>query len=560
MKKISLLFLCFIIIISKCYASDCCNIPYSEAEFHINTKNNFNNHLKNLKTKNIEEVEEKLNNLNFQKITKQFNYHNEEGICVFISTIQNIFRRDCYLNKLNECLEIVRNNIEKIDEDLIYGIYVLLMINNELFNANSKEETKNVFEKYLTVSKMYKTDAEEKVNDISNLKFCDDNHRFIHYKYTQILIKVLFGLLNKILEIGKKKKIFILDTPYVFTYFEMNKKMNKNEDKIKQKEIKEEEKNENFDEKKKDEIFEKILKGKEDAFESDFFIILLDEELLQECDIYNFSYNNCVYEIFGMIKIHEDLQVGTEGHAIAIVKEENKMNFYNDNEDEIFEYNPQEPWDYRFYIECLFFEKTDNVSLDVNYNSYQYFINKQEKEPFSIIYRNGKIFAILFEFYYLAGEEDKDNPQILAYSWNKKIERVGKNNEDFFKEFIEKNIDSNTRACKLIDDEIVYISSCINNNKSTIENLKECYSEKNSEDYGKLKHDGTTYKISSKSFLEDFWENNLSHCDFYNASILYKDLGKDEFFSKTKESPHLAKTILNGKFVVIYDNDDIKFL
>ena len=163
MKKISLLFLCFIIIISKCYASDCCNIPYSEAEFH-------------------------------------------KGICVFISTIQNIFRRDCYLNKLNECLEIVRNNIEKIDEDLIYGIYVLLMINNELFNANSKEETKNVFEKYLTVSKMYKTDAEEKVNDISNLKFCDDNHRFIHYKYTQILIKVLFGLLNKILEIGKKKK------------------------------------------------------------------------------------------------------------------------------------------------------------------------------------------------------------------------------------------------------------------------------------------------------------------------------------------------------------------
>ena len=99
------------------------------------------------------------------------------------------------------------------------------MINNELFNANSKEETKNVFEKYLTVSKMYKTDAEEKVNDISNLKFCDDNHRFIHYKYTQILIKVLFGLLNKILEIGKKKKIFILDTPYVFSYFEMKKKL-----------------------------------------------------------------------------------------------------------------------------------------------------------------------------------------------------------------------------------------------------------------------------------------------------------------------------------------------
>ena len=305
MKKISLLFLCFIIIISKCYAMDCCDSSYSKTKFNINTEDDFNNPLKNPKTKNIEEVEKKLNTLIFQKITKQFNYHNEEGICVFISTIQNIFRRDCYLSKLNECLEIVRNNIEKIDEDLIYGIYVLLMINNELFNANSKEETKNVFEKYLTVSKMYKTDAEEKVNDISNLKFCDDNHRFIHYKYTQILIKVLFGLLNKILEIGKKKKIFILDTPYVFSYFEMNKKMNKNEDKIKQKEIKEEEKNENFDEKKKDEIFEKILKGKEDAFESDFFIILLDEELLQECDIYNFSYNNCVYEIFGMIKIHE---------------------------------------------------------------------------------------------------------------------------------------------------------------------------------------------------------------------------------------------------------------
>lgn len=42
-----------------------------------------------------------------------------------------------------------------------------------------------------------------------------------------------------------------------------------------------------------------------------FFIILLDDELLQKCDIYNFSYNNCDYEIFGMIKTHEDLQVGT---------------------------------------------------------------------------------------------------------------------------------------------------------------------------------------------------------------------------------------------------------
>jgi hypothetical protein len=287
----------------------CCDNSYCKIKFHINTEGIFNNHLKNPKTKNIDEVEKNLNTLKFQKITKQFNYHNEKGICVFISTIQNIFRMDCYLNKLNECLEIVRNNIEEIDEDLIYGIYDLLMINNELFNANSKEETKNVFEKYLTVSGMYKTDAEEKVNDISNLKFCDDNHRFIHYKYTHVLVKVLFGLLNKILEIGKKKKVFILDTPYVFSYFAMNEKMNKNEDKIKQKE---KEEKRNFD-KKKDETFEKILKGEEDTFESDFFIILLGDELLQKCDIYNFSYNNCDYEIFGMIKTHEDLQVGTGG-------------------------------------------------------------------------------------------------------------------------------------------------------------------------------------------------------------------------------------------------------
>ena len=560
MKKISLLFLCFIIIISKCYASDCCNILYSEAEFHINTKNNFNNHLKNLKTKNIEEVEEKLNNLNFQKITKQFNYHNEEGICVFISTIQNIFRRDCYLNKLNECLEIVRNNIEKIDEDLIYGIYVLLMINNELFNANSKEETKNVFEKYLTVSKMYKTDAEEKVNDISNLKFCDDNHRFIHYKYTQILIKVLFGLLNKILEIGKKKKIFILDTPYVFSYFEMNKKMNKNEDKIKQKEIKEEEKNENFDEKKKDEIFKKILKGKEDAFESDFFIILLDNELLQECDIYNFSYNISEYEICGMIKTHEDLQVGTGGHAIAIVKEENKMNFYNDNEDEIFEYNPLDPWDYRFFNKCLFFEKVDKTNIDINYNSYQYFINKQEKEPFSIIYRNGKIFAILFEFYYLAGEEDKDNPQILACSWNKKIERVGKNNEDFFKEVIEK-IDNGTWNCKLIDNSLDFLGSCLKIKcAKTIERLKKCYEMKINKDKNYERIIDERYKISPKSFLDLFLENYLSHCDLYKASVLYKDLGKEEFFSKIKRLKHFAKTILNGKIFGIYKDNKMKYL
>ena len=549
MKKISLLFLCFIIIISKCYASDCCNILYSEAEFHINTKNNFNNHLKNLKTKNIEEVEEKLNNLNFQKITKQFNYHNEEGICVFISTIQNIFRRDCYLNKLNECLEIVRNNIEEIDKDLIYGIYDLLMINNELFNANSKEETKNICKKYLTVSAELES-LEEKIES-PDLKFCDNNRRFIHYRNT-LMVKVLFKFLNKILEIGNKKKIFILDSQYVFSYFDMNEKMKKNQDLIE----------ENIN---RDENFNEILESENNNYESGFFIVLLDKELTKKCDIYNFKYNNFDYKICGMIKglsgiVVDYVPFGTVGHAIAIVEEENKMNFYNDNEEEIFEYNPQEPWDYRFYNECLFFEKTDNASLDVNYNSYQYFIDKQEEEPFPIIYRNGKIYATLFEWHYLAGEENNNNPQILAYSWNKKIERVGKNNEDFFKEFIEKNIDSNTKYCKLIDEEIVFISSCINNNKSTIETLKECYSEKNSEGYEKIIHDGSEYKISSKSFLEDFWENNLSHCDFYSASLLYNDLGKDEFFSKTKESPHLAKTILNGKFAVIYENDDIKFL
>ena len=262
---------------------------------------------------------------------------------------------------------------------------------------------------------MYKADAEKNVNDISNLKFCDDNHRFIHYKYTHILVKVLFGLLNKILGIGKKKKVFILDTLYIFSYFAMNEKMNKNEDKIKQKE---KEEKRNFD-KKKDETFEKILKGEEDAFESDFFIILLDDELLQECDIYNFSYNISEYEICGMIKILGELQLGADMHAIAIVKEENKMNFYNDNEREIFEYNPQKPWDYRFFNKCLFFEKTENVNLEVNYNSYQYFINKQKEEPFPIIYRNGEIYATLFEWYYLEGEENNDNPQILAYSWNK---------------------------------------------------------------------------------------------------------------------------------------------
>ena len=558
MKKKSLLFLSFIIIISKCYAMDCCDNSYSETKLNINTEDNFNNHLKNTKTKNIEELEKKnLNTLKFQRITKQFNYHNEKGICVFISTIQNIFRMDCYLKKLNECLEIVRNNIEEINEDLIYGIYDLLMINNELFNANSKEETKDVFEKYLTVSKMCKTDAEKNVNDIPNLKFCDDNHRFIHYTCTHVLVKVLFGLLNKILGIGKKKKVFILDTPYVFSYFAMNEKMNKNEDKIKQKE---KEEKRNFD-KKKDETFEKILKGEEDAFESDFFIILLDDELLQECDIYNFSYNISEYEICGMIKILGELQLGADMHAIAIVKEENKMNFYNDNEREIFEYNPQEPWDYRFFNKCLFFEKTEKVNLEVNYNSYQYFINKQKEEPFPIIYRDGKIYATLFEWYYLEGEEDKDNPQILAYSWGKKIERVGKNNEDFFKEVIEK-IDNTTSQCKLIDGYLQRVGSFFLKieDATIIEKLKKCYEMKIKKDKDYEIIINKRFNISPKSFLDDFLEDNLSHCEFLNASVLYKDLGKEEFFSKTIKLKYLAKTIVNGRIFGIYEDNNMKII
>ena len=537
---------------------DCCDSSYSETKLNINTEDNFNNHLKNTKTKNIEELEKKnLNTLKFQRITKQFNYHNEKGICVFISTIQNIFRMDCYLNKLNECLEIVRNNIEEINEDLIYGIYDLLMINNEIFNANSKEETKDVFEKYLTVSKMCKTDAEKNVNDIPNLKFCDDNHRFIHYKYTHILVKVLFRLLNKILGIGKKKKVFILDTPYVFSYFAMNEKMNKNEDKIKQKE---KEGKRNFD-KKKDETFEKILKGEEDAFESDFFIILLDDELLQECDIYNFSYNISEYEICGMIKILGELQLGADMHAIAIVKEENKMNFYNDNEREIFEYNPQKPWDYRFFNKCLFFEKTDNASLDVNYNSYQYFIDKQKEEPFPIIYRNGEIYATLFEWYYLEGEEDKDNPQILAYSWGKKIERVGKNNEDFFKEVIEK-IDNTTSQCKLIDGYLQRVGSFFLKieDATIIEKLKKCYEMKIKKDKDYEIIINKRFNISPKFFLDDFLEDNLSHCEFLNASVLYKDLGKEEFFSKTIKLKYLAKTIVNGRIFGIYEDNNMKII
>ena len=546
-------------IIIKSYATtdccdDCCDDCWDNelTEDVINNVINENIHKDTPKLQIDRETVLKTNN--FQKITKQFNYHNEKGICVFISTIQNIFRMDCYLNKLNECLEIVKKNIEEIDEDLIYGICDLLMINNELFNANSKEETKNVFEKYLTVSEMDKTNAEEKVNDISNLKFCDDNHRFVHYKCTHVLVKVLFGLLNKILEIGNKKKIFILDTPYVFSYFAMNEKMNKNEDKIKQK-GKEIKKNENFDE-KKDEIFEKILNGEEDAFESDFFIILLDDELLQECDIYNFSYNISKYEICGMIKTHEDLQVGGNGHAIAIVEEENKMYFYNDNEDAIFEYNPKEPWDYRFFNKCLFFEKTENVNLEVNYNSYQYFINKQKEKPFSIIYRNGKIYATLFEWHYLSGEENEDKPQILAYSWNKKIDN--KDKEAFYNKFFEK-IDDETRDCKLIDKRLV--DSCLYiDGDTTIERLKKCYEMKINkiEDYEKIIDEKN--KIPPKSCLDNFFENNLSHCDLYDAADLYKYFGKEKFFEKTKKYIYFEKIILKGEIFVIYEDNKMCYL
>ena len=529
---------------TDCCCNDCCDDCWNSEDIFLNNAIHKNTPKLQIDRETV------LKTNNFQKITKPFNFFNGNKLCTFISIIQNIFRMDCYLNKLNECLKIVKNNIETIDEDLIYGIYDLLMINNELFNANSKKETKNVFEKYLTVSAELES-LEEKIES-PDLKFCDNDRRFIHYRNT-LMVKVLFKFLNKILEIENKKKIFILDSEYVFSYFDMNEKMEKNQYLI--------EGNMN-----RDKNFNEILESENNNYESDFFIVLLDKKLTEKCDIYNFKYNNFDYKICGMIKglsgiVVDYVKFGTVGHAIAIVEEENKMNFYNDNEEEIFEYNPQEPWDYRFYNECLFFEKTDNASLDVNYNSYQYFIDKQEEEPFPIIYRDGKIYATLFEWHYLEGEEKEDNPQILAYSWNKKIERVGKNNEDFFKEFIEKNIDSNTKFCKLTQNsDIRYKSSCINNNKSTIETLKECYSEKNSEGYEKIIYDGSEYKISSKSFLEDFWENNLSHCDFYSASLLYNDLGKDEFFSKTKESPHLAKTILNGKFAVIYENDDINFL
>ena len=79
------------------------------------------------------------------------------------------------------------------------------------------------------------------------------------------------------------------------------------------------------------------------------------------------------------------------------------------------------------------FWKVDKTNTDINYNSYQYFIDKQEKEPSPIIYRNGKIYATLFEWHYLEGEENEYNPQILAYSWNKKIDN--KDKECFYNEF-----------------------------------------------------------------------------------------------------------------------------
>ena len=283
--------------------------------------------------------------------------------------------------------------------------------------------------------------------------------------------------------------------------------------------------------------------------------------MLQECDIYNFSYNISEYEICGMIKILGELQLGADMHAIAIVKEENKMNFYNDNEREIFEYHPQKPWDYRFFNKCLFFEKTENVNLEVNYNSYQYFINKQKEEPFPIIYRNGEIYATLFEWYYLEGEEDKDNPQILAYSWGKKIERVGKNNEDFFKEVIEK-IDNTTSQCKLIDGYLQRVGSFFLKieDATIIEKLKKCYEMKIKKDKDYEIIINKRFNISPKSFLDDFLEDNLSHCEFLNASVLYKDLGKEEFFSKTIKLKYLAKTIVNGRIFGIYEDNNMKII
>ena len=250
--------------------------------------------------------------------------------------------------------------------------------------------------------------------------------------------------------------------------------------------------------------------------------------------------------------------MGTGGHAIAIVEEENKMIFYNDNEDAIFEYNPKEPWDYRFFNKCLFFEKTENVNLEVNYNSYQYFIDKQEEKPFPIIYRNGKIYATLFEWHYLAGEENEDKPQILAYSWNKKIDN--KDKKAFYNEFFEK-IDDETRDCKLIDVDLVFMGSYFKiKNATIIEKLKKCYEMKINKDKDYEKIIDEKNKISPKSCLDNFFENNLSHCDLYDAADLYKYFGKEKFFEKTKKYPHFAKTILKGEIFVIYEDNKICYL
>ena len=81
---------------------------------------------------------------------------------------------------------------------------------------------------------------------------------------------------------------------------------------------------------------------------------------------------------------------------------------------------------------------------------------------------------------------------------------------------------------------------------------------KEDEDYEKIidKKKNCSYK----SCLDNFFENNLSHCDFYDASILYKDLGKEEFFSKTKELPHFAKTFFKGRIFVIYEDNNMCYL
>ena len=67
-------------------------------------------------------------------------------------------------------------------------------------------------------------------------------------------------------------------------------------------------------------------------------------------------------------------------------------------------------------------------------------------------------------------------------------------------------------------------------------------------------------KISPKSCLDNFFENNLSHCDLYDAADLYKYFGKEKFFEKTKKYPHFAKTILKGEIFVIYEDNKMCYL